>query len=306
MRDAVPILITRKAAQGLPSSGTALQRVRDQFVARGPADRLTGVDTVAQVLRQSGRLRVEELGPVDDLQVGVARRGFLQLLVDPRAVGPVGGLDVGALAEPAHLDVHPVHRPLRTRDRHRPLDLRPECRRVEDVVGADRHHDPAGQAVVARPARQRVDRRGRRLTGPVVDGDRVAGPRREQLLQCRAVLDGGAVAEHEDPVERQDVPDLVVGRDPPEQVLPRAERARTVAARWHRGGAGGAARRPVSGRAGLGGAGLSSTSSPPIAVNTASVMTIAMAGAITDSRSLLLTPSTPPSFDSHPHNLITR
>jgi hypothetical protein len=71
-------------------------------------------------------------------------------------------------------------------------------------------------------------------------------------------------------------------------------------------GPGGADRRPVAGPAALGGRGSSSTSSPPIAVNTAIVTTIATAGAMTDSRSLLLTPSTPPSFDIHPSYLLTR
>src|SRR3954451_17452511 len=212
-----------------PSSAPgSLERLDDQVVAGVAAGRLAGVDAVAQVRRRPVRLCGEELGPADDPQVGVPYGGVLKLLVDPLAVGQVRVLDPGRLAQATRVDVDPVHGPVRAGDLQSTLDLRGEGRWVEDVVGADRHDDPAWQAVVALPLGEGIDRRGGRLAGPVVEGDRVAGAVGQQSLEGGAVLDGDAVAEHEDPVEGEDVADLVLRRDAAEQVLPRTERAGAV------------------------------------------------------------------------------
>lgn len=143
------VLSAAAVIQWPPRSRRLLRGVEsldDQFVAGVLAQRLRGVDTVAEVGGEAGRLGGQELCPADDAKVGVPLLGVGELQVDPAAVALVGDRNGGrGVVRPAGLDVDPDDDPARSGDCHRPVDLGREDRRVEDVVRAGGHQDALGE-----------------------------------------------------------------------------------------------------------------------------------------------------------------
>ncbi len=154
------VLSAAAVVQWPVSSLRGREGVDDQLVAGVLTERDRGVDAVPEVRGETGRLGSQELGPVDDDEVGVALLRVGQLEVDPAAVALVGDRHGGGrIVGPAGLDVDPDDNSARSGDGHGPVDLIREHRWVEDVVGPGGHQDPLGEVVLRVPRREGINGR---------------------------------------------------------------------------------------------------------------------------------------------------